>query len=171
VSFLVPAGFALAALSAPIIVLYMLRSRRTRTRVSSTLLWANVSPNVSSNAPWQPLRFSWLLFLQLLALLLLTLAVARPARATSTPLAAHTVLVVDTSASMQADDGGHTRLESAKRKAIDVIARLGPGQRMSVVDGGPAPRVVLPASTDRTGLVDAVESLRATDGVCDAPSE
>lgn len=167
-TFVAPAALAFAALMTPIIVLYMLRSRRARTPVSSTMLWRLGQRNVSANAPWQPLRFSWLLLLQLLALLLVVLAVARPARHTDVPLAAHTVLIIDTSASMQADDEGRTRLEAAKRKALEAVGQLAGGKRMSVIDAGPRSRVVLSGSTDRRAIVEAVSSLRPTDGTADA---
>jgi aerotolerance regulator-like protein/VWA domain-containing protein len=168
VTFIAPFAFGLAALAAPIVILYMLRSRRSRTPVSSLMLWSSGQQNVSANAPWQPLRFSWLLLLQLLALMLLVLAVARPARPTTAPLADHTVLIVDTSASMQAADGSTTRLERARRKALEAVSQLGPGRRMSVVEAGPQARVVLSGSSDRRALVEAVSSLRPTDGVSDA---
>jgi hypothetical protein len=167
-TFIAPFAFGLAALAAPIVLLYMLRSRRSRTPVSSLMLWEAGQQNVSANAPWQPLRFSLLLLLQLLALLLLVLAVARPARPTSAPLAEHTVLIVDTSASMQAADGSATRLERAKRKALEAVGQLGPGRRMSVVEAGPQARVVLSGSSDRRALVEAISSLQPTDGVSDA---
>src|SRR5436309_10576387 len=168
VTFVAPAALAFAALMAPIIVLYMLRSRRSRTPVSSTMLWRLGQRNVSANAPWQPLRFSWLLLLQILALLLVVLAVARPARRTDVPLAAHTVLIVDTSASMQANDEGRTRLEAAKREALAAVGQLAGGKRMSVIDAGPRARVVLSGSTDRRALVEAISSLEPTDGTADA---
>jgi hypothetical protein len=167
-TFVAPVAFGLAALAAPIIILYMLRSRRTRTPVSSTLLWDVGQRNVSANAPWQPLRFSWLLLLQLLALLLLVVAVARPARPTAVPLADHTVLIIDTSGSMQAGDHGRSRLESAKRSAVRAIAQLAPGKLMSVVDAGPRASILLSGSSDRRALVEAISSLKATDGGTDA---
>ncbi len=167
-TFIAPFALGLAALAAPIVILYMLRSRRARRPVSSTMLWDVGRRSVSANAPWQPLRFSWLLLLQLLALALVVLAVARPARPTAVPLGDHTVLIIDTSASMQADDGGRNRLESAKRQALKSVGQLSPGKRMSVVEAGPRARVVLSGSTDRRAIVEAISSLRPTDGPTDA---
>lgn len=167
-TFVAPLALGLAALAVPIVLLYMLRSRRSRTPVSSTMLWDIGQRNVSANAPWQPLRFSWLLLLQLLALLLVVLSIARPARQTSVPLAEHTVIIIDTSASMQADDGGRPRLESAKREALKAVAQLSGGKRMSVIEAGPRARVVLSGSSDRRAIVEAISSLRPTDGVADA---
>ena len=50
-SFLIPAAFGLAALAGPLIVLYMLRSRRQRVEVPSTLLWEQLDLPVSSAVP------------------------------------------------------------------------------------------------------------------------
>ena len=53
--------------SLPIIVaFYMLRLRRRDVPVGSTFLWQQLVRDVEANAPWQRLRFSWLLLLQLL---------------------------------------------------------------------------------------------------------
>lgn len=167
-TFIAPAALALAALSIPVVLLYMLRSRRSRTPVSSTMLWELGQRNVSANTPWQPLRFSWLLLLQLLALLLAVLAIARPARPTALALAEHTVLIVDTSASMRADDGGRTRLEAAKREALKAVEQLSGSKKMSVIAAGPRARVVLSGSSDRRALVEALSALAPTDGPTDA---
>ncbi len=167
-TFVAPVALGLAALIVPIIVMYMLRSRRSRTPVSSTLLWEMGQQNVSANAPWQPLRFSWLLLLQLLALLLVVLAVARPARPTAVPLADHPVIIIDASASMQTIDGGPSRLEAARRKALEAVSQLQSGRRMSVIAAGTTARVLLSGSSDRAAIVEAISSIEATDGTADA---
>ena len=92
--------------SLPIIVaFYMLRLRRRDLPVGSTFLWQQLIRDVEANAPWQRLRFSWLLLLQLLIAAIVVLAAARPFSATTTDLAANVVLIVDTSASMAAERG------------------------------------------------------------------
>ncbi len=168
-TFVAPVAFALAALTVPIVVLYMLKSRRSRTIVSSTLLWEQGPQTVSASKPWQRLRPSWPLILQLLALMILVLAIARPARPTSAPVAEHTIIVIDTSASMQASvPGGRTRLDEAKRAALKTVESLGPGRRMSLIDAGPQARVVLSGSTEPRALVQGISALRTSDGTTDA---
>lgn len=167
-SFVVPAAFGLAALTLPVLLMYMLKSRRARTPVSSTMLWAQGPRSVSASKPWQRLRPSWLLILQLLAILLAVTALARPALPTKEALAEHTVMIFDTSASMKADDGGRPRLESAKRLALKAVDQLSGDQKMSVLDAGPRPRVLLSGSSDKRAIVQAISSLRATDGPTDA---
>jgi len=80
----------------------MLRLRRRDVPVGSTFLWQQLVRDVEANAPWQRLRFSWLLVLQLLIAALVVLAAARPFGVTQSDLAANVVLVVDASASMAA---------------------------------------------------------------------
>src|SRR3546814_2140117 len=63
-----------------------------------------------------PILPSALLLLQLLAVVLLALAAARPVIAQDTPLSAHTVFIVDASASMGAREGTATR--TGDRKSV-----------------------------------------------------
>ena len=71
---LAPAALALGALAIPLIVLYMLRSRRQRLEVSSVLLWERADESVTSAVPWRRLEPSPLLLLQLVVLALLVFA-------------------------------------------------------------------------------------------------
>lgn len=162
-----PAALALAALAIPILVLHVLRPRRPPVQVSSTWLWQDVARPVSAATPWQRLRPSLLLLLQLLAVMLLAVAVARPVRVTAAPLAAHTVFIVDTSGSMAATDGSPDRLSSALDTARRLRGELPSGGIASVVLAGPQPRVVLSASPDRRAFDDALGSVRSTAAAAD----
>src|ERR1051326_9259032 len=68
----------LAPLAGLIVLMYILKLRRRDVVVSSTFLWRQVIRDVQANAPFQRLRKNLLLFLQLLAALLLVLALTRP---------------------------------------------------------------------------------------------
>src|ERR687896_1202671 len=106
----------LGLLIVPIIVaFYMLRLRRRDLPVGSTFLWQQLVRDVEANAPWQKLRFSWLLLIQLLIALIVVLAAARPFSTVASDLAANVVLVVDTSASMGTRDPDGARMEFARQ--------------------------------------------------------
>jgi hypothetical protein len=167
VTFASPAALWLALLAAPIIALHMLRPRRPPVEVSSTFLWREVSKPVSSATPWQRLRPNVLLALQLLAVLLLALAAARPARATGTPLARHTVFIVDTSGSMAALDGQPDRLAAAKGKAAALRRQLPTGGVASIVVAGAEPRALLSASADAAAFGHTLDRIQTEAGTPD----
>lgn len=159
-SFLAPAAFALAALVGPLVALYMLRSRRKRVVVPSTMLWEQAGIPVSSAVPWQKLKTTPLLWLQIAVLLLLAIALARPFISQVSLLGPHTVLVMDTSGSMSMG----SRWEDAKGQALDLANDVSDANLVSVVDAGPTPRVVVAFSRDPALVTDAIESLKPTGG-------
>lgn len=167
-SFAVPSLLMwLVPLMGAIVALYLLKMRRKDFVVPATFLWPSMTFEVRANSLFQRLRLSLLLFLQLLAVALLVLALSRPQvrqRGLSGDL---TVLVLDTSASMSAREGNGTRFDrgiAACRKLIDAV---GAGDRLSLVEAGPNPRVVFPISSDPGKMRQALQSVRATDADCD----
>ncbi|HVF13580.1 MAG TPA: BatA and WFA domain-containing protein, partial [Acidimicrobiales bacterium] len=162
-----PGGLWLGLLAIPVVVLHILRPRRPPVEVSSTFLWRAVARPVSVAAPWQKLRPSALLVLQLLAVALLAAAVAQPVRPTAARLAEHTVFILDASGSMAATDGSPDRLEAAKDKARDLRRQLPGGGVASVVVAGAQPRVVLSASPDPDAFASAIAAVRTTAGPAD----
>lgn len=162
-SFLVPAALGLAALAGPLIALYMLRSKRRLVTISSTMLWDDVGEAVSSAVPWRPLKFSTLLALQLLVLALFVLSLARPFVSEATVLGPHTVFVIDTSGSMAMAD----RFQQATAAALDLVADVSEANLASVVEAGPAPRVVIALSADAEAVRQAIAGLTVGGGSAD----
>ena len=121
-SALIAAGVALPLL----ISLYFLKLRRKPLQVPSTLLWKRAVQDLQVNAPFQRIRNSLLLWVQLLLLVLLLIVWARPAREAAVATGDRVVLVIDRSASMNALDGpgGISRLAAAKAAALEVVGGL-----------------------------------------------
>ncbi len=165
--FLTPLSLLFAALSVPIILLYMLKLRRRDVLVSSTLLWQRLLRDREANAPWQRLRRNLLLLLQLLILALLTLALARPFVHTPTVVGGSAVVLLDASASMQATDVSPTRFEAARRAAQEIVSGLGAGDVATIVAVGPRPQVLASATNDRALLRRTLEDAVPTSGSAD----
>jgi Ca-activated chloride channel family protein len=147
----------------PIIVaFYMLRLRRRDLPVGSTFLWQQLVRDVEANAPWQKLRFSWLLLVQLLIALIIVLAATRPFSTVASDLAANVVLIVDTSASMGARDPEGDRIELARQAAREVVGRLPQGGRITVVAADDSARVLASETDDRAAALDAIDTITAT---------
>jgi hypothetical protein len=159
-SFLTPAALALSLLAIPLVVLYMLRTRRHRHEVSSVMLWEKAGIPVTSAVPWQRPRITALLLLQLLALLLLVVLLARPFDREISLLGPHTVFVIDTSGSMAMAD----RIEDAKDRAIELIGDASETNVISIVEAGPRPRVLAALARDPAELRETVAGLAAGGG-------
>ena len=165
-NFLTPLALTFAALSIPIILLYMLKLRRQDVLVSSTLLWQRLLRDREANAPWQRLRRNLLLLLQLLILALLTLALARPFIPTPTVVVGSVVILLDASASMQAADVAPMRFDAGIRAAQDIVAGLGTGDVATIIAVGPQPQVLASSvsASDRSRLRRALDDAVPTNG-------
>lgn len=162
-----PWGLAAATLAVPLIVWYLLRSRRPKVVVASTYLWGRADRSVSAAVPWQRFRGDVTFWLVLAAILLGSLALARPYLPVAADLGDHTILVMDASGSMLADEDGPTRLELARREADGLVERLASGQVMSVVEAGAQPRVLLSASSDPAAIRRALRAVEPSHGPAD----
>ncbi len=169
-NFLAPLAFALAALLPIIIALYFLKLRRTEHRVSSTYLWRTLVRDTAANAPWQKLKPNLLLLLQLLFLVALIVALARPFVWGDVVASSHLILVLDTSASMRATDVAPTRLNDAISQARRLIQNLPNDARVTVIDAGASVRVPVSGATDKSAAYSALENLRAGLGETDMAS-
>ncbi len=160
---LVPGALGLASLALPLVGLYMLRSRRRRVTVPSTMLWESLDLPVSSAVPWQRLKITPLLLLQLGVLALFVLTLSRPFVLVRSLLGPHTVVIVDTSGSMAMASRFADAIERARYITRDVSAT----NQVSVIDAGPVPRVVTAFATSPEDVSDALDSLAVGGGTAD----
>jgi len=150
-----------------VVAFWMLKLRRTERTVGSTLLWQRFGEDLQANAPWQRLRRSFLLLLQLLLVVVLALLAAQPFSERPAALARDLVVVVDASASMAATDEAPSRLEAAKARVLDALRDLPAGGRVSVVVAGATPRVVVNATADVGRVQAALAAITATPATAD----
>ncbi len=162
-SLLNPAALWMLGLAAPLLALYFLKLRRQRVEVPSTLLWREFLRTEQLATPFQRFRRNLLLLLQLLILVLLALALARPYLAGRVSRERSVVIVVDSSASMNATDVRPSRFAAAVEAARDVVDGLEGGDEAMIVEAGPRTRVVASFSRDKDRLRRALGSMRATE--------
>jgi len=169
-SLLAPAAAVLGVTLPVIVALYFLKIRRPTRIVPALHLWPNQIRDRQANVPWQRLRPSWLLLLQLLAAAFLVAAALQPALPAGAALARHTLILVDSSASMQATDVKPSRLAEAKRQAAALIDQLGPQDRMTLIGVGPSARVLASVTGDHDTLHHALDALAVSNGAADLSS-
>ena len=102
-SFLAPLMLAFGLTLPVIVALYLLKLKRQRVEMPSTLLWVKSIQDLTANAPFQRLRNSLLLWLQLLIAALALLAIARPFLALDTTRNQTIIVLIDNSACIAAD--------------------------------------------------------------------
>jgi hypothetical protein len=166
-SFLAPLALAGLALLPVVVAMYLLKLRRDEAVVPSTLLWRQLVADVEANAPWQRLRRSLLLLLQLLLVAILAILAARPFVERPAGLAGDLVLVIDTSASMQSTDITPSRLDAAKSAAVDALKDLPAGGKVSVIAAGRTARVVANGTADLGRVRQSIAGIEGTSDVGD----
>lgn len=157
----------MAAIPPLIVLLYFLKLRRLPVQVPSTYLWKKTIEDLHVNSIWQKLRKNLLLLLQLVAIALLILACLRPGSRGQQSLGDRTVFLIDNSSSMQATDVKPTRLDEAKRKAIELIDGLEGNDAAMVIAFSDRADVRISFSKDRRRLREAIESIRPTNRTTD----
>lgn len=162
-SFLDPVAFAWLALAVPIVALYFLKMRRRRVQVPSTWLWRKSINDLRVNAPFQRLRKSLLLLLQLLLLILGALALARPSGKAAPPSHKRWALLLDRSASMQMKDVAPSRLAKAKELALQVLREAGPDDEFMLVAFSNRAQILAPMTADRGAVERAIGAVEAAD--------
>lgn len=169
------AGVVAAFILPLLILLYFLKLRRREHYIPSTLLWRQSVQDLQANALFQRLRLSWLLLLQLLVLILILLAIAQPEYVGEIRRSARTVILIDRSASMSATDveGGRSRLEEAKKQAIEYVSGMKSGgilgsaidtEEVMVIGFGEEAQVYTSFTSSKAQLLRDIERITPTHG-------
>lgn len=153
---------ALLAVPPAILALYFLRLKRQPLSVPSTYLWRKSIEDLHVNSLWQRLRQSLLLLLQLLLLLLLIVSLWRPSWQGDQLASDRFIILIDTSASMAAHDVAPTRLDEAKRLALDLVERMKSGDKAMVISFSDRARVEQAYTDNRKELRRRIAAIRQT---------
>lgn len=162
-----PLAFGFAVIIPLIILLYLLKPRRREMMVPSTYLWEQVQKDIEVSNPWQRLKKNLLLLLQLLAAVLLVIALTRPYLPVAQDSARHLVVVLDCSASMAASDVSPSRFDEARRVAGKMADQLGPGDCMTLITMEEKPGILVSASRDRKEIKRLLQEARLSSGSAD----
>lgn len=166
-NFLNPLGF-LGLLGIPMILLfYMLKQKHRELKVPSLFLWEKAYASSLAQRPWQKLRKNILLLLELLAVILLALALAGPVIFGGGTVKGY-VLVLDQSFSMQATDETPSRFDKAKEEMKQFIQNAPRGTVFSIVAMGINPYIAASGVSDKNEALQALEEIQVTYGGMDA---
>jgi len=162
-------GTLLGSVAAVITLMYLLRLRRRRVEVPFGPLWQQVLTEKRSNRLFRMLRRIFSLLVQILVVALLLTAIAKPewtgnwgvseAEPATQRDARHTLLIVDTSASMAAQDGPTNRLMRAQKEAKRVLDNLPSDERVLLATMARDTVALTEWTENRTILQDTLATL------------
>ncbi|QPQ32246.1 vWA domain-containing protein [Lysinibacillus sp. JNUCC 51] len=146
----------------PVIVLlyYFFRKKYTDQTVSSTLFWSEIMQETRVSPYLKHLQKNALLYLQLLALLLLVLALMNPYVKKSTIVGAQTIFIVDTSATMSAGKEQST-FDTHKKEMLSLVNELD-GRPVTLIITGNTPKAILQQETNTKNIEKAIQELQVT---------
>lgn len=157
----------LASVPPLVVMLYFLKLRRVPVEVPSTYLWKKTLEDLHVNSIWQRLRQNLLLWLQLAILLAIVLALLRPGHRSESALGDRSILLIDNSSSMQSDELGHSRLQEAQKKALELINAMQGSDAAMVIAFNDRADVRQGYTSDKRRLRQAVEGIKPTNRTTD----
>lgn len=147
-----------------IILLYLLKTHAVPQRIPALNLWKEAYENVQAQTPWEKFRHYLLMYLQILALILLILALMMPYLHLRGGDSARVVLCIDLSGSMNGKfDEEHSKLEEAKRQAKQYVSQLKQGTRVTLLTGGRSGKMLASDVTDLDKIQKLIQEQQPTD--------
>jgi hypothetical protein len=157
----------LVAVPPLVFLLYFLKLRRKPIEVPSTYLWKRALEDVHVNSLWQRLKKNLLLLLQLLFLIALIIACLRPSRFGDLETGRRWILLIDNSASMSSREVEPDRLSVAKSKAREQLSKMNRGDIAMVIAFSDRADIRHGFTDDRNRLLEAIDSVEATQKTTD----
>lgn len=164
-SFIYPLGL-LGLIGVPIVILiYILKNKYNEQTVPSTYLWILSEKFFKRRNPLSGLTGIISLILQILTVIFVSLAIARPVFVV--PESANEYcFILDCSGSMQmTDNGDKTRFELAKEKITSVINEAGGGSSYTLVTANAESGAVYERLTDKKLALELLSSVECSDGM------
>ncbi len=157
-------GWLWLGLLGVVVVLLHIRRRKV-VEVSSIELWRHLVTTNKPHRAFRPPRLSIPLLLQLLAVALLTLALAKPQLEQAGVEVKHRIYILDASGSMNAVDGDTTRFEKAVTHLTQTLTRLEPdsNKMISLMTVGSDINIIAARLNDSKEVMQALETLHSSD--------
>jgi von Willebrand factor type A domain/Aerotolerance regulator N-terminal len=159
-----PGALLFAATAIPVVIFYILKVRRRRVAVSTVMFWDEILDQGQTRSIWRRLRHIVSLLVQLAIIALLVFAMTDPHIGNATTERQRLVVVLDASASMQAQSDAGTRFDAAKQYAQQLIRSLQPDDKMAIVAAGTSVTIPCGFIDQPHRLERALNRIAVTDG-------
>jgi len=144
-----------------VLLYYFFRKRYETTTISSTLFWEQSMRETRVSPYLKNLQRNALFYLQMAALLLLVFILLEPYLNKEETVGGHTILIVDTSATMLASNEGTSLFEKNQGVMKELVANR-PGEPITIMTTGKEPLIVIREETDGEAIITAIDKLAVT---------
>jgi Ca-activated chloride channel homolog len=158
-----PIWLILLGLIPVLLIIHSLKPKAREVDVTGLFLWKGVLKETGGGSRIQSLMHNLPLLLQILIVILVSLALAQPVWTRPTGIKGNVVLVLDSSASMQTRTTKGIRFSQGKAEALRVIGELSEESRMLIIEAGSSPEIRSPFSKDKKRLREVIEGLQPSD--------
>ncbi len=163
-TFIYPLGL-LGLIGVPIVILiYILKNKFNEQTVASTYLWILSEKFFKRRNPLSGLTGIISLILQILMVILVSMAIARPVFVLPDS-ASEYCFILDCSGSMNIKTDGRTRFETARSEIVDMINSASGGSSYTLVAADADAVVVYERVTDKKLAREMLEKLECSDGM------
>ncbi|NIS59469.1 MAG: VWA domain-containing protein [Proteobacteria bacterium] len=146
-----------------LIVIHSLKPKPKRVEVTTLFLWREALKEKRGGLRIQRIMKNLPLLLQILAVTLATLALAKPVWVYTSQIRGNVILVLDASASMKTRAPTGMRFDEARKKAVKLIDDLPKESKMLIIEAGSKPVLKSAFSNDKRELKRTVENMQASD--------
>ena len=131
-SFLLPLGLLALSSVIALIIIWIIKPKYHEKTISSTLIWELSLKYQKRKMPFQWLKQSLLLLLQILILVILSFMLAKPFIKLNTR-GGEKIFILDCSASMQAVTNGETRFDKAKKEILKTVGQKTDEDKITII--------------------------------------
>ncbi len=146
-----------------LILIHSLKPRPKRVEVTTLFLWRKALKEKKAGLRIQKVMRNLPLLLQILAVTLATLALAKPVWIYPSQIGGNVILVLDASASMKTRAATGIRFDQARKEALELIDELPEGSKMLIIQAGNRPMLKSAFSDDKGELKGIIESIHPSD--------
>ncbi len=146
-----------------IILFYIIKGRQNSVYISAVFLWEDIQQQKKKKRPRFKFRPRPLMFLQMLIVALIVLGLMQPYFTGTRAAEENVVIIIDKSASMQAEDAAPDRFSRAKMMASSYIEDMDSNISAALIGAGSQPTVLSELTSDHGLVQEKLADLTVSD--------
>ncbi|MDF2065673.1 BatA and WFA domain-containing protein [Bacillus sp. Cr_A10] len=144
-----------------VLLYYFFRKKYAKQNVSSTLFWNEAMKETKASPYLKHLQRNALFYLQMLAMILLVIALLQPFWKTKSLAGEQALFIVDTSATMEVNTNGTSLFEQHKKDMLTLLEQLS-GKPLTIITTGNQPEVIARQETNLNEIKNIINDIEVS---------